>query len=57
MTEYRANGTPAGFAPVCTHESEHGVANTHWECDECGARRSKTPAQVAFCAPSQAVSA
>jgi hypothetical protein len=57
MTEYRANGTPAGFAPVCTHESEHGVDNTYWECDECGARRPKTPAQVAFCAPSQAVTA
>lgn len=47
MTEYRANGTPV-FAKVCQHENERGVDNREWECVECGERRPKTLAEIAF---------
>lgn len=45
MTQYRSNGTPAGFAPVCEHEDQRGNGAT-WVCDDCGAETPKTEAQV-----------
>lgn len=51
MTAYRSNGTPAGFAPACRHESARGRDNAVWVCDECGHEWPKTAAEREMARP------